>query len=145
MNYSLLVMESAGMMKMSIGEGSPLRQGAGTGSRLVFWWLQRLCGGGTPDLGFFLEVWGYIGGIGVGKKSGGPRGGHEIGARPGGYGAPTLVVASGLLWSISGTPWVSYDPKTISMKFLVNWTLFGFPFPRYSKTRKNRNWHRALG
>ena len=35
-NYSLLVMESAGMMKMAIGEGSPLRQGAGTGSREVF-------------------------------------------------------------------------------------------------------------
>ena len=36
MNYSLLVMESAEMMKMATGEGSPLRQGAGTGSRLVF-------------------------------------------------------------------------------------------------------------
>ena len=36
MNYSLLVMESAGMMKMATGEGSPLRQGAETGSRLVF-------------------------------------------------------------------------------------------------------------
>ena len=36
MNYSLLVMEIAGMMKMATGEGSPLRQGAGTGSRLVF-------------------------------------------------------------------------------------------------------------
>ena len=35
-NYSLLVMESARMMKMATGEGSPLRQGAGTGSRLVF-------------------------------------------------------------------------------------------------------------
>ena len=30
-NYSLLVMESVGMMKMATGEGSPLRQGAGTG------------------------------------------------------------------------------------------------------------------
>ena len=36
MNYFLLVMESAGMMKMATGEGSPLRQGAETGSRLVF-------------------------------------------------------------------------------------------------------------
>ena len=35
-NYSLLVMESAGMMKMATREGSPLWQGAGTGSRLVF-------------------------------------------------------------------------------------------------------------
>ena len=36
-NYSLLVMEIAGMMmKMATGEGSPLRQCAGTGSRLTF-------------------------------------------------------------------------------------------------------------
>ena len=35
-NYSLLVMESAGMMKIATGEGFPLRQGAGTGSREVF-------------------------------------------------------------------------------------------------------------
>src|SRR4051812_21942673 len=35
-NYSLLVMESAEMMKMATGEGSLLRQGDGTGSRLVF-------------------------------------------------------------------------------------------------------------
>ena len=30
-NYSLLIMESTGMMKMATGEGLPLRQGAGTG------------------------------------------------------------------------------------------------------------------
>ena len=36
MNYSLLVMESAEMMKMATGEGSPLQQGAGMGSREVF-------------------------------------------------------------------------------------------------------------
>ena len=35
-NYSLLVMETAGMMKMASGDGFPLRQGAGTGSRLIF-------------------------------------------------------------------------------------------------------------
>ena len=35
-NYSLLVTESAGMMKMATDEGSPLQQGAGTGSREVF-------------------------------------------------------------------------------------------------------------
>ena len=42
MNYFLLVMETAGMMKMASGDGFPLRQGTGTGSRLVFLWLQRL-------------------------------------------------------------------------------------------------------
>ena len=35
-NYSLLIMESAGMMKMATSDDSPLSQGAGTGSRLVF-------------------------------------------------------------------------------------------------------------
>jgi hypothetical protein len=31
-NYSLLVMETAEMMKMAFGDGFSLRQGAGTGS-----------------------------------------------------------------------------------------------------------------
>jgi hypothetical protein len=35
-NYSLLVMETSGMMKMASGDDSPLRQGAGIASRLVF-------------------------------------------------------------------------------------------------------------
>ena len=56
-------MESAGMMKMATGEGSPLRQGAETGSRLVFggyrglrWWNSRsmfLSGG----LGIYRRIW----------------------------------------------------------------------------------------
>ena len=48
-NYSLLVMESTGMMKMATGEEFPLRQGAGTGLD----WLSvavEASGGGTPDL-----------------------------------------------------------------------------------------------
>jgi hypothetical protein len=35
-NYSLLIMETTGMMKMASGDGFPLRQGAETGSQLVF-------------------------------------------------------------------------------------------------------------
>ena len=35
-NYSILVMESIGMMKMATGEGFPLWQGAVTGLRLAF-------------------------------------------------------------------------------------------------------------
>ena len=35
-NYSLLVMESTGMMKMAIGEGFPPMEGCRNGSRLVF-------------------------------------------------------------------------------------------------------------
>ena len=48
-NYSLLVMESTGMMKMTTGEGFPLRKGAGTG---LDWLLvaTEASGGGTPNL-----------------------------------------------------------------------------------------------
>ena len=37
------------------------------------WFLvdTEACGGGTPDLGSVLEVWGYIRGVGIGNKSGG--------------------------------------------------------------------------
>ena len=69
-NYSLLVMESDEMMKMATGDGSPLRQGAGTG---IDWLLvvTEACGGGTPDLGFFSGVSVFIGIFGVGLTSGG--------------------------------------------------------------------------
>ena len=53
-NYSLLVMESAGMMKMGPD-----------------WFLvaTEACGGGTPDLGYLLEVSVFIGIFGVGLTS----------------------------------------------------------------------------
>ena len=68
---SLLIMESAGMMKMATGEGFPLRQGAGTG---LDWFsvATEACGGGTPDLGFFLGVSVFIGIYGGGITSVGP-------------------------------------------------------------------------
>ena len=106
------------------------------------WFLVAIeaCGGRTPDLGYVLEVWVYIRGFGVGDKSGGsPR-------RPRGRGrAPTLVGASVLFWPISDTSWASSGPKIISVKFQVNWTLFGFLFLRYSKTRKKQKLALALG
>ena len=58
-NYSLLVMESTGMMKKATREGFPLRQGARTGLD----WLSvatEASGGGTPDLISALEVLGYV-------------------------------------------------------------------------------------
>ena len=49
------------------------------------------CGGGTPDLGYVLEVWRYIRSVGIGNKS---RGVHEVatryGARPGGRAHPLI-------------------------------------------------------
>ena len=59
MDYSLLVMESAGMMKMATGEGFPLRQGAGMG---LDWLLvaTEASGSGTPDLLCSPIVLGYM-------------------------------------------------------------------------------------
>ena len=59
-NYSLLVMETSGMMKMASGDGFPLRQGARMGSRLIFM-ATETCGGGTPDLGLPPGVLEYLG------------------------------------------------------------------------------------
>ena len=58
------------MMKMATGERFPLRQGAGTG---LDWFsvATEASGGGTPDLGYFLEVSVFIGIFGVGLMSGG--------------------------------------------------------------------------
>ena len=117
-NYSLLVMESAGMMKMDTGEGSPLRQGAGTGSRLVFGGYKglrrrnsrsRLCSG---SLGIYKSCWRREQVRGVSEAA------TREGGAPRGVGrAPTLVGASGLFWSISDTPWASSGPKIISVEF----------------------------
>lgn len=45
------------------------------------WFLVAIeaCGGGTPDLGYILEVWRFIGEVGVENKSGAPQGVHEAG------------------------------------------------------------------
>ena len=83
-NYSLLFMESAGMMKMSTRDGSPSDRVPEQGPN---WFLVAIeaCGGGTPDLGYFLEVSVFIGIFGVGLTLGGsqsrPR---DRGAHPGG-------------------------------------------------------------
>ena len=76
------------MMKMATGEGFPLRQGAEMG---LDWFsvATEACGGGTPNLGYFLEVSVYIRGFGVENKSGGSPGcprGRE--ARLGGWARP---------------------------------------------------------
>ena len=67
---------------MATGEGSPVRQGAGTGSREVFGGYRGF-GGGTPDLGFFSGVSVFVGIFGVGLTSGGSSSHpQDRGARP---------------------------------------------------------------
>ena len=59
MNYSLLVMESIGMMKMATGDDSPLGRVPEQGPD---WFLvaTEACGGGTPDLLCYPNVLGYM-------------------------------------------------------------------------------------
>ena len=76
-NYSLLVMESAGMMKMATSKGSPFGRVPEQGPDWFFVAIEA-CGGGTPGLGFFSGVSVFIGISGIGFTSGGspshPRG-----------------------------------------------------------------------
>ena len=97
------------------------------------------CGGGTPDLGFFLEVWGYIRGVGVGNKSGGPRGSHEAGARAQGGrvrphprgGLGTLLAH--LRYSV-GFFWSKNDLREISGQLDSVWFSFSAKLENKEKT-----------
>ena len=73
MNYSLLVMDSAGMMKMATGDRTPSdRVPERAPERFLV--ARKACGGGTPDLSSVLEVLGYIGIYGCKGYVGGPPG-----------------------------------------------------------------------
>ena len=58
------------MMKMATGEGSPSGKVL---EKSPDWFLvsTKACGGGTPDLGYVLEVYVFIGIFGIGLTSGG--------------------------------------------------------------------------
>ena len=61
------------MIKMATGDGSPSSR---VPKQAPYWFFvaTEACGGGTPDLDFFLEVSVYIRGFGVANKSGGSPG-----------------------------------------------------------------------
>ena len=76
-----------------------------------FFVAREACGGGAPDLGYVLEVWVYIRGVGVGNKSGGSQGGNEVGGAQGVGRTPhprgglgtllaQLFYSRGFFWSI---------------------------------------------
>ena len=96
MNYFLLVMESAVMIKMATGEGSPCSRVPEQGPD---WFLvaTEACGGGTPDLFCSLMFLGYMD-IYRRKKSvrGATRGPRGWGT-PRGAGAPPCLVATSKL------------------------------------------------
>ena len=92
-NYSLLVMEIVGMMRMATGEGSPSGRvpGRAPGRFLV---ATEACGGGTPDLSSYLIVLGYVGLYRRKKSVGGCSRGPRDRGRAQGVGAPSYLVAS---------------------------------------------------
>ena len=78
----------------------------------------KACGGGTSDLGYFLEVWVFIEEVGVEDKSRGPRGSPRgTGARPRRVGAPTLVEPTGLPSGRFLFKYFLYFPKIFSVDF----------------------------
>ena len=92
-NYSLLIMDSTGMMKMATGEGFPLRQVPERAPER-FLVATEACGGGTPNLSsssmFLGQVDLYRRKKSVGRCSRGPldRGARLVG------GAPSYLVDS---------------------------------------------------
>ena len=81
MNYSILVMETAEMMKMATMMVSPSGRVPKRAPN-CFFVATEASGDGTPNLGLFLEVLGFIGGVGIGDKSWGPRGDDKAGGAP---------------------------------------------------------------
>ena len=135
-NYSLLVMENTGMMKMATGDGFPSgRVPERAPERFLV--ATEACGGGTPDLLCSLMFLGYME-IYRRKKyvRGATRGPRGWRASPGGVGAPPYLMASSFLsWRGLQVFSASSDPKISSVKFQVNWTPFDFPFLWNPKTR----------
>ena len=105
------------------------------------------CGGGTPDLGYFLEVSVFIGFFGVGLTSGGVSGlSTRQGPTPRGVGAPpTLVGSPGLSWPNSFTPgFLLVQKKSSKIGTSIGLRLV-FLFCKTQKQGENKNWHWALG
>ena len=105
-------MESAGMMKMATGEGSPLQQGAGIGSRLVFGGYRGLRQRNSQSI-LIVDVFRVYGDVYV-KEVG--QGSHEeptrVGARPGEVGTPPCLVATSKLpLRALQVPWIASVPK----------------------------------
>src|SRR3990170_4745369 len=113
------------------------------------WFLvaTEACGGGTPDLGFFLGVSVFIGIFGVGLTSGGspshPRGrGRAQGGRARRPPSWTARDSSGPTLLLRGLLLVHKKSSKIGTSIGLRLV---FLFCKTQKQGKNRNWHWALG
>ena len=81
------------------------------------WFLvaTKACGGRTPDLGYVLEVWGFIGEVGVETKSGAPREVHEAqGCALGGGRALPPWARPPISWTTRRPPGREIDAKNFN-------------------------------
>ena len=129
------------MMKMATGEGSPLRQGAGTGSREVFGGYRGLRRRNSRSILFpeGFRVYRYIY-IGERNTSGEPRGAHEGGGRAQGGWArplPRASLVSFLTWTPS-LPGCFPSKNNFSRRFHSVSTPFDIPFLRNTETREKQ-------
>ena len=107
------------------------------------WFLvaTEACGGGTPDLGSVLEVWGYIRGVGVENKLGestrGPQGRRAHPPPlwwPRGSSGPTLLLQGLLL--------VYKNHQKLARQLDSVWYSFSV---KLKNKEKSKTWHWALG
>ena len=113
------------------------------------WFLVAIeaCGGGTPDLGYFLEVSVFIGIFGVGLTSGGsPSRPRDRGRTQGGRARPppswTAQDTSGPTLLLQGLLLVQKNHQKLARQLDSVW----YSFSAILKNKeKNRNWHWALG
>ena len=128
------------MMKMATGEGSPLRQGAGTGSRLVFGGYRGLRRRNSRSILFpdRFRVYGYIY-IYRRKKyvRGAMRGPRGWRARQGGWARP-LPRASlvAFLTCTPSLPGCFPSKNNFTRRFHSVSTPFDIPFLRNTETRE---------
>ena len=128
------------MMKMATGEGSPLRQGAGTGSRLIFGGYRGLRRRNPRSILFpeGFRVYGYI----YRRKKyvrGAKRGPQGWRARPGGWARP-LPRASlvAFLTCTPSLPGCFPSKNNFSRRFHSVSTPFDIPFLRNTETREKQ-------
>ena len=136
-NYSLLVMESTGMMKMATGEGLPPPAGCPNGSRLVFggyggFWQRNSRSIVLPKV---FRVYGYIWEEEVGRWS--CEGPTRVGARPGAGTPPCLVATLFLSWRLLQVPWITFVPKITLPKvsFRLDSVWYSFPAKHWNRQK----------
>ena len=135
-NYVLLVMESAGMMKMATDEGSLPPAGCRNRVPIGFWWLQRLAAAELPIYTVprcFQSIWIYIG---ERSRSGEPRGAHEGGGRAQG-GWRASLPRGHLEASLTSTPSL-LDCFRSKKDHREGFIPFGIPFLQNAKIGKKK-------